>query len=118
MRTTGYKEDTLLAWLREAATHVSHIEAVLMADYRLTRVQLDGLRAYVGNKGGKRTTQKPRRLASSDVPLCWTSTPGFTLRAASRKPKPRKKSSKRRRYADIPLWTIKELLTTIAFPST
>ena len=96
-RTTGHKEDTLLAWLREAAIYVRQIEAVLMADYRITRGQLDGLWAYVGNKGEKRTTQKPRRPASSGGPPCWTSTRGSASHAASRKPKPkrRRKSSKR-----------------------
>ncbi len=86
-RTTGHKEDTILAWLREAATHVSQIEAVLMADYRLTRGQLDGLWAYVGNKGEKRAILKPRRLASSGVPPCLTSTPASALRGALPRPK-------------------------------
>jgi hypothetical protein len=54
-RTTDHKEDTLLAWLREAATHVSQIEAVLMADYCLIHGQFDGSWAYIGNKGEKRT---------------------------------------------------------------
>ena len=96
-RTTGHKEDTMLVWLREAATHVSQIEAVLMADYRITRGQLDGLWAYVGNKGEKRTIPKPRRPASSGARPCWTWTPDSASHAASRKPKPkpRKKSSKR-----------------------
>ncbi len=96
-RTTGHKEDTILDRLREAATQVSQIEAVLMADYHLTRGQLDGLWSYVGNKGEKRTTPKPIQRASSDARPCWTSTLGSASRAASRKPKPklRKKSSKR-----------------------
>jgi transposase-like protein len=42
-RTTGHKEDTILAWLTEAATQVSRIEAIFMADYHITRGQLDGL---------------------------------------------------------------------------
>ena len=64
-RTTGHKEDTILAWLREAAQQVEAVEAVLLADYRITRGQLDGLWAYVGNKGEKTTTQKPPRPVSS-----------------------------------------------------
>ena len=64
-RTTGHKEDTILAWLKEAAEHVQAIEAVLMADYRITRGQLDGLWAYVGNKGEKKAVPKPTRPASS-----------------------------------------------------
>lgn len=42
-RMTSHKEDTILAWLREAATQVSQIEAVLMADYRITRGQFGRL---------------------------------------------------------------------------
>ena len=64
-RTTGHKEDTILEWLKEAAEHVNAIEAVLMADYQITRGQLDGLWAYVGNKGEKKVMPKPTRRASS-----------------------------------------------------
>jgi transposase-like protein len=64
-RTTGHKEDTLLAWLREAAQHVEAIEAVLMVDYHVSRGQLDGLWAYVGNKGEKKTIPRPPKRASS-----------------------------------------------------
>ena len=96
-RTTGHKEDTILSWLREAATQVSQIEAVLMADYRITRGQLDGLWAYVGNKGEKRTIPKPKRRVSSGAQPCSTWTADSASHAASRKPKrkPRAKSSKR-----------------------
>lgn len=64
-RTTGHKEDTILAWLREAAKQVEAIEAVLLADYQVTRGQLDGLWAYVGNKGEKTTIPRPPKPASS-----------------------------------------------------
>lgn len=96
-RTTGHKEDTILDWLREAATQVSQLEAVLMADYRLTRGQLDGLWAYVGNKGEKRTIPKPTRPASSGAQPCSTWTADSASRAASLKPKrkPHDRSSKR-----------------------
>lgn len=96
-RTTGHKEDTILDWLREAATQVSQLEAVLMADYRITRGQLDGLWAYVGNKGEKRTIPKPKRRASSGVRPCSTWTADSAPHAASRKPKrkPHERSSKR-----------------------
>jgi transposase-like protein len=95
-RTTGHKEDTILAWLREAATQVSQIEAVLMADYRITRGQLDGLWAYVGNKGEKRPIPKPTRRVSSGARPCSTSTADSASHAASPKPRrePRAKSSK------------------------
>ncbi len=53
-RVKGYKEDTILSWLREAARHTVELEEVLMKDYRIKRGQLDGLWAYVGNKGEKK----------------------------------------------------------------
>ena len=53
-RVKGYKEDTILGWLREAARHTEKLEEVLMKDYQIKRGQLDGLWAYVGNKGEKK----------------------------------------------------------------
>ena len=53
-RVKGHKEDTILSWLREAARHTEELEDVLMKDYRIKRGQLDGLWAYVGNKGEKK----------------------------------------------------------------
>lgn len=67
-RTTGHKEDTLLAWLRAAAQQVEAIEALLLADYRVSRGQLDGLWAYVGHKGEKTAIPKPPKQASSGAP--------------------------------------------------
>jgi transposase-like protein len=96
-RTTGHSEDTILAWLKQAAAQVNQIEAILMADYRVTRGQLDGLWAYVGNKGEKRTIPRQTRPASSGDRRCWTWTPDSAWRAASPRPKrkPPKRSSKR-----------------------
>jgi hypothetical protein len=70
---------------------------VLMADYRITRGQLDGLWAYVGNKGEKRTIPKPTRRVSSGARPCSTWTADSASHAALPKPKqkPRAKSSKR-----------------------
>ncbi len=53
-RAKGFKEDTILAWLREAARHAEQIETVLLRDFKITRGQLDALWAYVGNKGEKK----------------------------------------------------------------
>jgi len=53
-RVKGHKEDTILSWLREAARHTEELEDVLMKEYRIQRGQLDGLWAYVGNKGEKK----------------------------------------------------------------
>jgi hypothetical protein len=51
-RVKGHKEDTILAWLRDAAEHAAALEAELLARYRIERGQLDSLWAYVGNKKG------------------------------------------------------------------
>jgi len=67
-RTTGHKEDTILEWLQEAAEHVEVVEGALLADYQITRGQLDGLWAYVGNKGKKKAMPKPTRRVSSGAP--------------------------------------------------
>ena len=61
-RTKGVKEETVMAWLSMAAQHVERIEALLLANYQLTRAQLDALWAYVGNKGEKGAM---RRLPSA-----------------------------------------------------
>lgn len=53
-RAKGHKEDTILDWLKAAGEHAEAVEAVLLADYRLARGQIDGLWAYVGNKGEKK----------------------------------------------------------------
>ncbi len=67
-RVKGHKEDTIIAWLREAKEHAEEIEEVLLADYKLDRGQIDGLWSYVGNKGEKRVTQKQSSKANSGVP--------------------------------------------------
>jgi transposase-like protein len=54
VRTTGHKEDTIIDWIREAGEHAEAIEEMLLAEYQLTRGQIDGLWAYVGNKGEKK----------------------------------------------------------------
>jgi transposase-like protein len=53
-RAKGFKEDTILAWLREAAQQAEQIEAVLLKEFKVKRGQLDALWAYVGNKGEKK----------------------------------------------------------------
>ena len=52
-RAKGFKEDTILEWLREAAVHADQVEAVLMRDFKVKRGQLDALWAYVGRKKGQ-----------------------------------------------------------------
>jgi len=42
-RVKGYKEDTILDWLRAAANHADQIEEQLLGTYQLERGQLDAL---------------------------------------------------------------------------
>jgi transposase-like protein len=56
-RVKGFKEDTILRWLREAAEHVEQVEEVLMAEFQVKRGQLDALWAYVRNKGEKKLSR-------------------------------------------------------------
>lgn len=49
-RAKGFKEDTILEWLREAAAHAARVEEVLMRDFKIKRGQLDALWSYVGRK--------------------------------------------------------------------
>ena len=53
-RAKGFKDDTILSWLRDAAKHAEQIEEVLMAEYKVERAQLDAMWSYVGNKGEKK----------------------------------------------------------------
>ncbi len=66
-RTKALKEDTILAWLREAAQHAEALEEILMKDYAIERGQLDGLWSYVANKGEKNTMSRPTKQANSGV---------------------------------------------------
>lgn len=66
-RVKGVKEETVMAWLRLAAAHVEQIEALLLANYQLTRAQLDAMWVYVGNKGEKGAMPKPTSAARSGV---------------------------------------------------
>ena len=52
-RVKGIKEETVMDWLRIAADHVERIEALLLANFQLSRAQLDALWTYVGHKGEK-----------------------------------------------------------------
>lgn len=55
-RAKGIKEDTILSFLREAAHHAEQVEAILLNDYRIRRVQIDALWTYIGRK--KRQTSE------------------------------------------------------------
>jgi transposase-like protein len=64
-RAKGFKEDTILSWLREASRHSQAVEEVLLADYELSKAQVDGLWTYVRHKGQKGATKRARRPESS-----------------------------------------------------
>ena len=66
-RVKGVKEETVMDWLRTAAAHVERIEAILLANYKLSRAQLDAMWAYVGNRGEKGAMRKAMRVAPSGV---------------------------------------------------
>lgn len=66
-RAKGFKADTILQWLREAARHAEALQEVLMADYEVDKAQIDGLWAYVVNKGQKGVTRRARGPESSGV---------------------------------------------------
>ena len=68
-RVTGHKEDTILAWLREAALHAEAVEAVLMRDHQIKRGQIDALWSYVAHKGAKKSIRKATpKVLSGDQP--------------------------------------------------
>ena len=61
----GVKEETVCAWLQQAAQHVEEIEAVMLANYPVSRAQLDALWTYVGHKGEKGGTLRKRHEVAS-----------------------------------------------------
>lgn len=64
-RAKGFKEDTILSWLRQAAGHSQALEEVLLANYEVSKAQLDGLWAYVGHKGKKGDIKRVLLVESS-----------------------------------------------------
>lgn len=66
-RAKGFKEDTILSWLREAAKHAEAVEEALLSEYRVSRVQVDALWAYVGRKKGV-LSMTPKRASSGVAP--------------------------------------------------
>ncbi len=86
-RTKGIKEETVLDWLREAAGHVEQIEALLLANYRLSRAQLDALWTYVGHKGVKGGRAKKTSAALSGGAQLSTAIPACASGGPSPRPK-------------------------------
>lgn len=64
-RAKGFKEDTILRWLREAARHAEAVEEALMADYEVSKAQVDALWTYVGHKGQRGGASRARAPESS-----------------------------------------------------
>lgn len=64
-RIKGIKEETVMGWLRKAASHVEDVEAMLLANYHLNRVQLDAMWTYVAHKGEKADILKRLTEAAS-----------------------------------------------------
>ncbi len=64
-RVKGHKEDTILEWLKDAAAHVTEIEAILLANYQLERGQLDAMWSYVAHKGEKKGIPKQKNKGNS-----------------------------------------------------
>lgn len=63
-RAKGHKEDTISAWVRAAGQHAEGVEEGLLANYQVSQGQIDGLWAYVGHKGEKKTI--PRRTKADN----------------------------------------------------
>jgi transposase-like protein len=64
-RIKGVKEETVCEWLEQAAKQVETVEALLLANYRVERAQLDALWAYVANRGEKGAMLKATNKALS-----------------------------------------------------
>jgi transposase-like protein len=89
-RIKGVKEETVTAWLTQAARHSEALEAVLLGDHQLSRAQLDALWTFVGHKGEKGGSQRSRRMAPSGAARPSKARRGSESDAPS--PRPKKKS--------------------------
>src|SRR5262245_44697499 len=64
-RIKGVKEETVSAWLLEAASQMVQIEEALLRDYKMSRAQLDALWTYIYHKGEKGGARKSPNMAHS-----------------------------------------------------
>lgn len=92
-RVKGIKEETVTAWLIEAAPQIEQIEQVLLKDHKMSRAQLDALWTYVYHKGEKKGSQKKTTAGPSGAERRSTPRRAYELDARSRRPK--KKSPKK-----------------------
>jgi hypothetical protein len=88
-RVKGIKEETVMAWLRLAANHVQRIEALLLANFQLTRAQLDAMWTYVGHKGEKGGAKSRTTAARSGAASPSRATRGYGSAARLLRPKSR-----------------------------
>lgn len=86
-RVKGIKEETVSAWLAQAAPQMEQIEQVLLQDHKLSRAQLDALWTYVGHKGEKKGFRKKTNAALSGAGRRSKPTPGCASDAPSPRPK-------------------------------
>lgn len=76
-RIKGIKEETVIEWLLSAAKQTEELEAVLIAQYHFTRLQLDAMWSYVGHRGEKKATAKLTSEEPSGGEPQLTSTAGY-----------------------------------------
>jgi transposase-like protein len=91
-RIKGIKEETVSAWLVEAAPQMERVEQLLLRDHKMSRAQLDALWTYVGHKGEKKGFQKRTTAARSGAGQ--RSKPRRGLESVATSPRPKKKSRK------------------------
>ena len=89
-RVKGIKEETVTAWLVQAAAQSEQIEEVLMRDHKLKRAQLDALWTYVGHKGEKGGARNSPSAARSGAAR--RSRVRLVSGSGGRLPRPKKKS--------------------------
>src|SRR5205085_304968 len=91
-RVKGIKEETVSAWLAQAAPQMEQIEQLLLRDHKMSRAQLDALWTYVGHKGEKKGFRKKLNEAPSGAGRRSKPTPGCASDVPS--PRPKNKSHK------------------------
>ncbi len=64
-RVKGISEETVIDWLHEAANHIEEMEELILANYQLTRDQLDSIWSYVGHKSEKVSSRRAIEVVSS-----------------------------------------------------
>ena len=53
-RIKGIKEETISEWLLRAKKQIEQVEELLLSNYEFSRIQLDAMWSYAGNKGKKK----------------------------------------------------------------